>query len=172
MKISFRFLAPIALLPFLYACGNADAPRRSATSFEKQYGEFQDALRQCGEMTGYDPAGQSSLGPYELGQGELQWRDCAYTALLMFVIPNTPYPALYMALVDEDKELTRGIQEKHVTRNEREAKISDRRQEIIAREEKAARLRAAQADQEERMRIDMISTSMHALARNAQRSPR
>ena len=172
LKISLRSLALAGLAAFLSACGSANATRQSTGYFERQHGELEGALKKCSEQTGYDPAEQGALGQYDLGAGELQWRDCAYEALLMVVVPNTPYPALYMDLVANDKELTRGIEERYVTRDERQAKISGQLREIVDREEKAARLQSAQADMEERMRIDAISASMHALVRNAQRGAR
>jgi hypothetical protein len=164
--------APLCVLALLCGCEGADVQASSKSRFETQYGEFQDALRQCEAQTGYDPQEARALGPYELGAGELQWRDCAYAALRMLVVPNTAFPMLYADIIDKDKELTRGIQDKRVTRDERETQIAAMRQAIIEREENYARLESGQRELEERMRIDMITNSTQALTRNVQRRAR
>jgi hypothetical protein len=159
-------------LALLCGCQGAETQTPSTSRFETQYAEFQDALRQCTAQTGYDPQEARALGPYELGAGEPQWRDCAYAALRMLVVPNTAFPTLYAEIIDKDKELTRGIQDRRVTRDEREAQISAMRQAIIEHEENYARLESGQRELEERMRIDMITNSTQALTRNVQRRAR
>ena len=164
--------APLCILAVLCGCEGGETQAPSKSRFETQYGEFQDALRQCKAQTGYDPQEARALGPYELGAGELPWRDCAYAALRMLVVPNTAFPTLYADIIDKDKELTRGIRDRRVTRDEREAQISAMRQAIIEREESYARLESGQRELEERMRIDMITNSTQALTRNVQRRAR
>ena len=164
--------APLCVLAGLCGCEGGDAQASSKSRFDTQYGEFQSALRQCEAQTGYDPQEARALGPYELGAGELQWRDCAYAALRMLVVPNTAFPTLYADIIGKDKELTRGIQNRSATRDEREAQIAAMRQAIIQREEDYARLESGQRELEERMRIDMITNSTQALTRNVQRRAR
>lgn len=167
-----RICAPLCVLAMFCGCQGAEPQGPSKSRFETQYGEFQDALRQCDAQTGYDPQEARALGPYELGAAELPWRDCAYAAVRMLVVPNTAFPTLYSDIIDKDKELTRGIQDKRVTRDEREAQISAMKQAIIEREQNFARLESGQREMDERMRIDMISNSMQSLTRNVQRSAR
>jgi hypothetical protein len=176
MPLIPRSLVVVALkacaVAMLGGCEGVEAQSLSNTRFEIQYAEFQDALKQCGEQTGYDPKAAAALGLYDIGPGELPWRECAYTALRLLIVPNTSLPTLYMELIDKDKELTRGIAERRVTREQREMLISALKQDIIAREEKAARLESGQRELEERMRIDMISNSMQSMTRNVQRRAR
>lgn len=171
-KLNFSAFGLACSLAALFACSAADAQRPTNGSFQTQLDEFQNTLKQCTDLTGYDPQTQSSLGPYELGQNELRWRDCAYTALTMLVVPNTKFPDLYADLIDRDKEMTRWIEEKRFTRNQREAQISALRQKIITREENSAQFDSERLETEERMRIDMISNSMQSLARDVQRRAR
>jgi len=168
----FGISALLCILVVLCGCEGGETQAPSKSRFETQYGDFQDALRQCKAQTGYDPLEARALGPYELGVGELRWRDCAYAALRILVVPNTAFPTLYAEIIDKDKELTQGIQDRRVTRDERETQISAMKQAIIEREESLARLESSQREMEERMRIDMISNSMQSLTRNVQRRAR
>ena len=173
MRLDLSFVALGCSLAALYACSGPEAqPRATSGSFQTQYAEFQDALKQCTDLTGYDPMAQTSLGPYELGQGELRWRECAYSALLMLIVPNTKFPDLYTDLIDRDKEMTRWIEEKRFTRDQRETQISVLRQQIITREQTATQPYSDRMAEDERMRIDMISNSTQSLARNVQRMAR
>jgi len=173
LRLNFTLRVLACSLAALCACSGAEAPQSATNStFQTQYAEFQDALKQCTDLTGYDPGAQSSLGPYELGQGELRWRECAYSALLMLIVPNTQFPDLYTDLIERDKEMTRWIEEKQFTRSQREMQISALRQQIITREQSAAQSDSDRLAAQERMRVDMISNSTQTLTRNVQRMAR
>jgi len=136
---SFLFaLIPVASLTG--ACASDIEPAKPASPpayLEKDYTAYRERLRTCTRRTGYGLAAQQSLGAYQIGRGELAWRDCAYTALRSTIVPATKNPELYLALIEQDKALTAGIREKRVTRAQREAQIAQQRDRILAVEEEA-----------------------------------
>jgi hypothetical protein len=166
MKTHPYFLPLVLIASVLGGCASGVESGRAAGSpayLEQEYTAFREGLRECTARTGYDPEQQQTLGPYDLGTGELAWRECAYSALLKVVIPNTAEPRLYHALIEKDKELTLGIQEKRVTREQRLAQISEQRQRIIDQETTGERMRTAMTDMEERRRQDLLVRSTHSL---------
>lgn len=44
----------------------------------------QDHIKQCTERHAYNPEDTTSLGPYELGSGEREWRECVYEGVQVF----------------------------------------------------------------------------------------
>jgi hypothetical protein len=161
MRTGAPFVVLASLAAVLCSCESND--HSSPAYLGDTYAAFRTELRQCTARTGYDPERQQSLGSYDLGSGELQWRDCAYVALMNVVVPNTAQPELYRALIDKDRELTRGIQEKRITREQRDAEIGRQRQQILDREVGQERMRAQMNEMEERARLDRITTSTHVL---------
>jgi hypothetical protein len=167
MKTAALFLILTPILSLLGACaqereGDATAP----AYLSHEYAAFRVSMQACTLQTGYDPELQSALGPYELGAGELAWRDCAYSALMNAVAPNSPSSELYLKLIDSDRELTQGVLERRVSREQRDLQIASQRQQIIDREKAAARARSTLEAMEESNRINMITQSTHVLIRN------
>jgi hypothetical protein len=163
MRIRAHLLALGVVGCALGACANDSQSGTALGPLDKAYAAFRDGLKECTAKTGYDPDESKSLGPYDLGAGELPWRECAYSALLSFIVPNTSLPGLYTGLIEKDRQLTLGIQEKRVTRDERAAQISSQRDQIISQEQSSQRMSSAMTDLEERRRQDMIVRSTHVL---------
>jgi hypothetical protein len=113
---------------------------------------------------------QQSLGPYQLGRGELAWRDCAYAALRATVVPATKHPELYLALIEQDKALTAGIREKRVTRAQREAQLAQQRDRILAQEEEASETTGLSESGRERRR-EFLMKSTRDLLHNVPTTP-
>ena len=84
-----------------------------------------EALADCTAATGYDPDGAdtAALGPFELGAGELAWRDCAYRAAADLVRPTLIQPAGFDAVLRMDREMTAAIAAGQATRAERERAV-------------------------------------------------
>lgn len=161
-------LIPVAAL--MGACtANPERAKPPGTPpyLAKEYTDFRERLRQCTLRYGYDPNQPSYFGPYDLGQGELAWRDCAYSALRATIVPATTHPELYLALIEKDKELTSGIQEKRITRDQREAQIAEQRQRILVHEENASdELDSGLTNEERQKRRDFLMESTRSLINN------
>ena len=160
-KSSFHFaLIPAAFL--IGACANNLEQAKPASPplyLEKDYTAYRERLRACTARTAYRSAVQQSLGPYQLGRGELAWRDCAYAALRSTIVPATTHPELYLALIEQDKALTAGIRERRVTRAQRETQIAQQRDRILGYEEDASdRTGLTEPGRERRRQFLMRST--------------
>ncbi|HEY7611260.1 MAG TPA: hypothetical protein VIF14_18685 [Alphaproteobacteria bacterium] len=174
MKKRSFLLALIPVASLIGACANDLEPAKPATPayLEKDYTAFRERLRACTTRTGYDPAAQQSLGAYQLGRGELAWRDCAYAALRATIVPATTHPELYLALIEQDKALTAGIRERRVTRAQREAQIAQQRERILAHEENAGdRLQAGLTERERERRREFLMRSTRDLLYGLPTSP-
>lgn len=79
-------------------------------------------LSHCTEQYGYSVSQGKALGPHQLGDGELAWRDCVYDGIRVSILPEAPFPELYEDLIADDRALTSGIKAKQVTRAERSAR--------------------------------------------------
>lgn len=93
------------------------------------------ALRQCTIENGYSPDSSAGLGQTQLGEGELDWRDCAYDALDRVLRPNLSEPEALDALIEDDERLTDAIEAGSGTRAERSAMLSARIESIKTREQ-------------------------------------
>jgi len=102
------------------------------------------AWGQCTTQFGYDPAAQAALAEDQLGTGELEWRGCAYDALIAVVRPELFQPEGLDALVETDKRLTQAIANGTTTRTERLAQITAQ-VEAIKQQEQAVRASIAAA---------------------------
>ncbi len=138
-----RSLVAAAALVSLAACASERAGSSAAGSGEPQAAlsdetrsQLEVALDGCTAETGYDPESQvvADLGPNELADGELAYRDCAYGALNSVVRPNLRLPALLDDLIVTDQQLTAAIPEGGATRSQREAAIDGRVAEIRQQE--------------------------------------
>jgi hypothetical protein len=172
------FLALVLVAPLIGACADGLEPSKPAASpayLEKEYADFRERLRGCTAQTGFNPADQQSLGPHELGKGELGWRNCAYTALRSTIVPATTHPELYLALIEKDKILTAGIRERRITRAQREIQIAQQRDRILAHEEDASdRLQAGLTEHERERRREFLMRSTRDLLYSlpSQQAPR
>ena len=95
------------------------------------------ALRECTIENGYSPDSSSGLGPMQLGEGEQDWRDCAYDALDRVLRPNLNEPEALDDLIEDDERLTDAIEDGTGTRAERAAMLAARIESIKTREQLA-----------------------------------
>ena len=82
-----------------------------------------DLLSHCTAAHGYSVKAGEGLGDFELGEGELAWRDCVYDGIRATIIPDTPTPDLFEALIAKDKALTAEIHAGTTTRKERRTRV-------------------------------------------------
>ena len=102
------------------------------------------ALAECTTDTGYDPQSPESLalGPFELGEGELAWRDCAYASAERIVGTQLALPANLDRVLAADRQLTAAITAGAATREDRQrtidAMVAEVRQNEMAIRQAAA----------------------------------
>ena len=106
-------------------------------------------LQSCTQRYGYDPDRVRSLGPHEIGPGELKWRDCAYEGIREVMVPASAVPDAYDTLIGLDRVMTRDIEARKKTRDERRRRIQKLIDDILAREKKADQPPEAELTEEE-----------------------
>lgn len=103
----------------------------------------------CTAQHGYQPFA-TGLPENALVPGELEWRQCAYTAARNYARINSGMRLSYELLIHDDRTMTEQIQAGTLTRSQRRAAIEARLADI--REQEAAQLQAAQGAAEEDQR--------------------
>jgi hypothetical protein len=106
-------------------------------------------LQSCTQRYGYDPDRVRSLGPHEIGPGELKWRDCAYRGIREIMVSASAVPETYDTLIGLDRVMTRDIEAGKRTRDERRQRIQQLIDDILAREKKAGEPPEAELTEEE-----------------------
>jgi hypothetical protein len=118
----------------------------AAPAYEEKLEQIKQTLNaqfvSCTEQFGYDPQKSLQLGPQQIGDGELEWRQCAYDGISRVVIPNTRLPGAYEQLIAEDRRLTAALQRGEITRKQRYDAIQKTIDEI--RTSEAAQVTAQQ----------------------------
>lgn len=84
---------------------------------------FRDKLTGCTAQFGYDPKNAGDLGVHDLGAGELEWRECAYTAVRETFLPASKVPEIYEEFISRDRQWTEAVTEGEMTRVERQRQI-------------------------------------------------
>jgi len=95
-------------------------------------------VKECSRLHGYDPEKTSSLGPYELGAGEREWRECVYQGIEKYLIPNTLSPEAYRKAIAEDRKITAAIAGGKMTRAQRQARVEKIIEDLEALEKRNA----------------------------------
>jgi hypothetical protein len=103
-------------------------------------------LKACTAAHGYDPWTTTGVAENALAPGELEWRDCAYSATRTYARANSAMRIDYELLIRDDRNMTQQIQQGTMTRSERRAEIDARVAELKAEEER--QLQAAEAADE------------------------
>ncbi len=125
--------------------------------WEKRWAMFEERLTLCTNQQGYDTAKSDALGDYELGQGELEWRECAYEGLMDVMATGSPAQDAYQRLIFEDKRLTRAILARQLTRAQRRDRILTYLDQIHDAEKKEHDLRTLERERDVFMnRMDEI----------------
>ena len=127
----------------------------STPTFEESRIQLRAHLDACTSQYGYDRNNVDTLGPYELGKNEIDWRLCAYAGVEKHMVPHTPIPSHYHQLISKDKQMTAKVQNKSMTRAARKAKL-DELISMIEEQERTQAEKSAQA-QQKRSRHDITN---------------
>lgn len=114
------------------ACAAPTASRNMASASE----QLDAYLDQCTARHGYNPEAASNLGPYFLGAGEGEWRECVYQAVEKYMIPTSLTPEIYRRAIAEDRKMTESVAGGQTTRAQRRARVQELLEEIERVEEK------------------------------------
>jgi len=106
-----------------------------AMDIAKARGQLDEHMSECTVRHSYDPEAASDLGPYVLGVGEREWRECVYQGVEKYLVPNTLTPEVYRQVIAEDREMTNSIAAGRMTRSQRKARVQALLEEIERREE-------------------------------------
>jgi hypothetical protein len=107
------------------------------TDIDQAFSAFQAHLKGCTATYGYDPAASHNLGPYELGPHEREWRNCAYEGIQQTLIPKSSNPEMYYRAISQDQLMTDLIEQKKMTRAERQQRLDQMRTQILGAERTA-----------------------------------
>ena len=123
-----RAVFAASIIAALGACGGETRPDPVT---------LEELIADCTARWGYAPEKARNLGPNQLGHQERQWRACMYDLVEQRMVPNTQFPELYRALIEEDKSLTDQVAAGQITRAQRTALVTGRIDAIQAKEQKA-----------------------------------
>ncbi|MBI4526727.1 MAG: hypothetical protein HY695_23260 [Deltaproteobacteria bacterium] len=156
----------VVLVAVVAACA-ATAPRDIATARK----QLDAHLAQCTARYGY-PEATSDLGPYVLGAGEREWRECVYQGVEKYMIPNTASPEAYRKAIEEDREMSASVVDGKMTRAQRQARVQELLEGIERTEEANRSKREQQMEamdrlvkEELRREQDMMLRTLRPLTR-------
>jgi hypothetical protein len=119
--------------------GSSGGSMSSGTSdIDQAFSAFQADLKRCTTTYGFDPAASHNLGPYELGPHEREWRNCAYEGIQTILIPKSSNPEMYYRAISQDQLMTDLIEQKKMTRAERQQRLDQIRAQVLGAERDAA----------------------------------
>jgi hypothetical protein len=157
----------MVLAVWIAACAAPTAPDRAAGTREivRAREQLHDYLAECTARHGYDPESASGLGPYSLGAGEREWRECVYQGIEKFLIPKTLSPDAYRNAIAEDRKMTESVAGGRMTRAQRGERVQDILKEIDRIEEtNRAKLQTQAVDravkEEMQRQLDVTRRSM------------
>ena len=144
------------------ACQQSRPVTEEASPIVQSRERLDAALNECTRQHGYDPALADALGETELGDGELEWRECAYEALRVHAQAAPDLSDRYEAAISADKEMTRQIQQGTLTRSERRIRTEDMMDQIMTAEDVRIQTEEEQQVREEQLRTmtDMFQQSL------------
>jgi hypothetical protein len=115
---------------------------QSFDPWDKRWSAFEVRLKSCSASHGYDPATAEQLADHVLGEGELDWRECAYEGLREIMASGSPAEYAYRRLISEDRRITKEVVAGKLTRSQRKERILDYLGQIQAKEEEGREMQA------------------------------
>jgi hypothetical protein len=149
-------LALAALMVQGCQSGSSGGSTSSTSDIDQAFSAFQADLKQCTTTYGYDPAASHDLGPYELGPHEREWRDCAYEGIQTLLIPKSTNPDMYYRAISQDQLMTDLIEQKKLTRAERQQRLDQMRAQILGAERTATDARKQRELELTRSTVSML----------------
>jgi hypothetical protein len=110
-------------LPFALCAGLSGVALAVEETRPEAHAAFEAGLARCTELYGYAPSLGTKLGSHELGEGERDWRDCAYHVARKTLMPGSNAPKAYEFAIEEDREMTAAVARGELTRDERRRKL-------------------------------------------------
>ncbi len=149
--LSAAFAALFALGLAACASNNNTAQSPATAKLTAARAKLTSDLEGCTTAHGYDPNKAAGIAENALAPGELEWRECAYTAARTYARANPSMRLDYELLITEDRSMTAAVQAGTLTRSERRAKLEARLADIRAREQQQMQAAedAAEEDQEQ-----------------------
>jgi hypothetical protein len=150
--LSAAFAALLALGLSACASNNSTTTQSPATAkLTAARAKLTSDLEACTAAHGYDPTKATGIAENALAPGELEWRECAYTAARTYARANPAMRLDYELLITDDRSMTAAVQAGTLTRSERRAKLEARLADIRAREQQQLQATedAAEADHEQ-----------------------
>ena len=155
--LSAAFAALFAL--GLSACASTNNPQSPATAkLTAARAKLTSDLEACTAAHGYDPTKAGGIAENALAPGELEWRECAYTAARTYARANPSMRLDYELLITEDRSMTAAIQAGTLTRSERRAKLEARLADVRAREEQQMQAAEDAAEADEQQLTNTVET--------------
>ena len=118
--------------------GSSGGGTSGTAEVDQAFSAFQAHLKGCTTTWGFDPAASHNLGPYELGPHEREWRNCAYEGIQTLLIPKSSNPDMYYRAISQDQLMTDLIEQKKMTRAERQQRLDQMRAQILGMERSEA----------------------------------
>jgi hypothetical protein len=125
--------------------------------------KFVSDMRQCSQQHGYNPTAASDVAENALASNELEWRKCAYDAILAYARSNPAMTGKYQQLVYNDIVMTNHIEKHSMSRSNR----SDRLNRLIAELKRMEdeQVRMAKVDREQQSKqVQAVYEEMSGLA--------
>ena len=123
------------------ALGSSVAAQSEPEPWKVRWEALEKQLAICTDRHGYDPQSAQGLAPHALGEGELEWRECAYQAVRETLAANSPIEYAYRRLIAEDKRITKAVAAGEISRSEREQRIRTYLAQIQEKEDKELEMR-------------------------------
>ena len=121
---------------------------QSFDPWDKRWSAFEVRLKTCSERHGYETATSDQLADHVLGEGELDWRECAYEGLREIMASGSPAEYAYRRLISEDRRITKALVAGKLTRSQRKERILDYLGQIQAKEDKERKMQAQDKDRD------------------------
>ncbi len=104
-------------------CVLAGACAQPRPTYESSWQKLLTHFAGCSSVHGYDPRNLQELPENRLGDGELEWRACAYQGVDEIMVPASSVPEMFRELIREDKTMTAKIAKGEMMRSERKARV-------------------------------------------------
>lgn len=139
--------------------GPEAAPPSASAALLAARSQLTADLHKCTETYGYSPRQASNVPEHALAPHELQWNQCAYSAVRTYEKANPALAPMYESLVTSYESMTDQVVHGTMTRSERLARTDQKLEAIRQAEDQqitAANLQQAQQSQQQQNVIDTI----------------
>ncbi len=134
-------------------------PSRQSVELLSAREALNSALHQCTETYSYSPRTATDIPEHALAAHELQWNQCAYSAVRTYERANPKLAPMYEQLISLYEQMTNEITAGTLTRSERHTRTEEELKAIAQAEHAqiaAANLQQAQQNQQIQNVIDTI----------------